>query len=151
VYPPAYGGQKLEPAFTGLLGAYYTGSASSDYFNSYPPRVQPGDTILIHAGLYKDDRYRYGAGPGKVLGGSYFLTQTGTAEKPLVMKAAGETDLAAEESRIKAAAEEDGRKIVESAEQEIAAAAKAARRDLTAYAADLAICYARPMARFFIA
>lgn len=59
------------------------------------------------------------------------------------MRAAGETVLAAEEARIKAAAEEDGRKIVESAEQEIAAAAKAARRDLTAYAADLAITLAK--------
>jgi len=59
------------------------------------------------------------------------------------MKAAGEADLATEEARIKAAAEEDGRKIVESAEQEIAAAAKTARRDLTAYAADLAITLAK--------
>lgn len=59
------------------------------------------------------------------------------------MKATGEADLAGEEARIKAAAEEDGRKIVQSAEQEIAAAAKAARRDLTAYAADLAIALAK--------
>jgi F-type H+-transporting ATPase subunit b len=59
------------------------------------------------------------------------------------MRAAGETDLAAEEARIRAAAEEDGRKIVESAEQEIAAAVKAARRDLTSYAADLAIALAK--------
>ena len=59
------------------------------------------------------------------------------------MKAAGEQDMAAEEARIKAAADEDARKIVESAEQEIAAAAKAARRDLTAYAADLAIGLAK--------
>ena len=59
------------------------------------------------------------------------------------MKAAGERDMAAEEARIKAAADEDARKIVESAEQEIAAAAKAARRDLTAYAADLAIGLAK--------
>jgi F-type H+-transporting ATPase subunit b len=59
------------------------------------------------------------------------------------MKAAGDADLAAEEARIKAAAEEDARKIVESAEQEIAAASKAARRDLTAYAADLAIALAK--------
>jgi F-type H+-transporting ATPase subunit b len=59
------------------------------------------------------------------------------------MKAAGEVDLAAEEARIKAAAEEDARKIVASAEQEIAAAGKAARRDLTAYAADLAIGLAK--------
>lgn len=59
------------------------------------------------------------------------------------MKVAGEADLAAEEARIKAAAEEDARKIVESAEQEISAAAKAARRDLTGYAADLAIALAK--------
>ena len=59
------------------------------------------------------------------------------------MKAAGEADLAAEEARIKAAAEEDARKIVASAEQEIVAAAKAARRDLTTYAADLAVSLAK--------
>jgi F-type H+-transporting ATPase subunit b len=59
------------------------------------------------------------------------------------MKAVAETDLVAEESRIKAAAEADARKIVESAEQEIAAAGKAARRDLTAYAADLAVAFAK--------
>jgi F-type H+-transporting ATPase subunit b len=59
------------------------------------------------------------------------------------MKATAEKDIAEEEVRIKAAAEEDGRKIVESAEQEIAAAAKSARRDLTAYAADLAVALAK--------
>ncbi len=59
------------------------------------------------------------------------------------MKAAGEKNMAAEEARIRAAAEEDARKIVESAEQEIAAAAKAARRDLTTYAGDLAIGLAK--------
>ncbi|MGH9494175.1 MAG: ATPase [Candidatus Sulfotelmatobacter sp.] len=50
-----------------------------------------------------------------------------------------EKDGAAEEVRIQAAAEEDARKIVASAEQEIAAAAKAARRQLTSHAADLAV------------
>jgi len=58
------------------------------------------------------------------------------------MRTTAETDAAAEEVRIKAAAEEDARRIVESAEQEIAAAAKAARRELTAYAADLAVTLA---------
>jgi F-type H+-transporting ATPase subunit b len=59
------------------------------------------------------------------------------------MRAAAEKEAAAEEQRIKAAAEEDARKIVQSAEQEIAAAAKAARRELTAYAADLAVSLAK--------
>ena len=90
VYPPGYKGERQEPAFTGLLAAYYTGSSHSDNFNTYPPRVQPGDTILVHAGVYKDDRYRYGGGLGTVSSGTYFLTQSGTAEKPIVIKAAGD-------------------------------------------------------------
>jgi F-type H+-transporting ATPase subunit b len=59
------------------------------------------------------------------------------------MRNAAEKEGAAEEARIRAAAEEDARKIVASAEQEIAAASKAARRQLTAYAADLAVGLAR--------
>ena len=87
---PATRASRQEPAFTGLLAAYYTGSSHSDNFNTYPPRVQPGDTILVHAGVYKDDRYRYGGGLGTVSSGTYFLTQSGTAEKPIVIKAAGD-------------------------------------------------------------
>jgi F-type H+-transporting ATPase subunit b len=58
------------------------------------------------------------------------------------MRASAGRDAAAEEERIKAAAEEDARRIAESAGQEIAAAAKAARRELTKYAADLAVSLA---------
>jgi len=90
VYPPGYQGQRQEPAFTGLLSAYFMGAGGSDYFNSWPARVQPGDTILVHAGVYKDDRYRYGGGLGTVSSGSYFLTQSGTPDKPIVIKAAGD-------------------------------------------------------------
>jgi len=64
-----------------------------------------------------------------------------------MMRDAAEKEGAAEEARIQAAAEEDARKIVASAEQEIAAAAKAARRQLTAYAADLAVGLARKQIR----
>jgi F-type H+-transporting ATPase subunit b len=56
-----------------------------------------------------------------------------------MMRNAAEKEGAAEEARIQAAAEEDAKKIVASAEQEIAAAGKAARRLLTAHAADLAV------------
>jgi F-type H+-transporting ATPase subunit b len=58
------------------------------------------------------------------------------------MRAAAEKEAAAEEARIKAAAEEDARKIVVSAEQEIAAAVKLARRELTVYAANLSVSLA---------
>ncbi|MFZ0771160.1 MAG: ATP synthase F0 subunit B [Candidatus Sulfotelmatobacter sp.] len=60
-----------------------------------------------------------------------------------MMRDAAEREAAAEEARIQAAAQEDARKLVESAQQEIAAAAKAARRELTAYAADLAVGLAK--------
>lgn len=63
------------------------------------------------------------------------------------MRATSEKEAAAEEARIKAASEQDAKRIVESAEQEIAAAAKAARRELTAYAADLAVTLAAKQIR----
>src|SRR5204863_4337301 len=90
VYPPGFAGQKQEPAFTGLQAAYYTGGNGADYFNSFPARVQPGDTILVHAGLYKDDRYKYGGQLGTLSSGTYFLTQSGTADQPIVIKGAGD-------------------------------------------------------------
>jgi hypothetical protein len=93
VYPPGYSGERVQPAFNGLLAAYYTGSSHSDNFNTFPPRVQPGDTILVHAGVYKDDRYRYGGGQGTVSSGTYFLTQSGTAERPIVIRAAGDGEV----------------------------------------------------------
>jgi F-type H+-transporting ATPase subunit b len=63
------------------------------------------------------------------------------------MRDAAEKEGAAEEARIKAAAEEDARKIVAAAEQEISAAAKNARRLLTAHAADLAVGLAQKQIR----
>jgi F-type H+-transporting ATPase subunit b len=59
------------------------------------------------------------------------------------MTAQAEQDGAAEADRIRAAAEVDKQKIVEAAAQEIEVAAKSARRELAAYAADLAVNMAR--------
>ena len=63
------------------------------------------------------------------------------------MRAQAEEDAVAEEQRIKAAADEDARKIVESAQHEIAAAAKSARRELKEYAATLAVSLAKKQIR----
>lgn len=90
VYPPGYEGERQQPAFTGLLAAYYERSNGADWFNAYPPRVQPGDVILVHAGLYKDDRYRYAGQLGLLFDGTYHFRQSGTAEKPIVIKGAGD-------------------------------------------------------------
>jgi hypothetical protein len=99
VYPYGYKGQRIEPAFTGLMAAYFRGSDQSDHSMTMPPRVQPGDTIMVHAGVYKDRRLSYGGfdpefgGYGTPFDGTYFLTQSGTADKPIVIKAAGDGEV----------------------------------------------------------
>ncbi len=50
VYPVDWKGEKQEPAFTGLMSAYYMGTSHYDYQNAWPARVKPGDVILVHAG-----------------------------------------------------------------------------------------------------
>ncbi len=59
VYPAGYQGPKQEPSFLGLLAAYYTAGLGGDWSKASPPRVRPGDMILMHAGVYKDDRTNY--------------------------------------------------------------------------------------------
>jgi hypothetical protein len=99
VYPFGYTGAKIEPAFTGIMAAYYLGSDQSDHSNAFPPRVQPGDTILVHAGLYKDNRFVYSgfdrtiAAYGTPFDGTYYLTASGTPEKPIVIKSAGDGEV----------------------------------------------------------
>jgi hypothetical protein len=101
VYPFGFKGPKQTPAFTGLLGAYYEGATGGDWYNAFNPRVRPGDVILVHAGLYKDDRFRYGhelasnyAECCTTTGdGTYYLTAKGTAAKPIVIKAAGDGEV----------------------------------------------------------
>ena len=99
VYPFGYKGTKQEPAFTGLLAAYYMGSDQSDHSNAEPARVRPGDIILVHAGLYKDNRFVYGgfdpATPayGTPFDGTYYLTQSGTADRPIVIQGAGDGEV----------------------------------------------------------
>jgi len=58
------------------------------------------------------------------------------------MSASAEAEAQKEEARIMAAAEEDKRKIVEAAEQEIVAAARLARSELRAYVSELAVAVA---------
>lgn len=58
------------------------------------------------------------------------------------LRSTADREAAAEEERIRAAAEEDKQKVIRTAEQEIAAAARAARGELKAYAAELAVTLA---------
>jgi hypothetical protein len=72
------------------------GSSHTDNHNAFPPRVKPGDTILVHAGLNKDNRFYYAQGGDAGTSpsdGTLILTQSGTLDKPIVIKAAGDGEV----------------------------------------------------------
>ena len=56
-------------------------------------RVQPGDTILMHAGLYRNERLNYVDPMATPFDGTMWLTAKGTAERPITIKAAGDGDV----------------------------------------------------------
>src|SRR5579872_4730002 len=71
---------------------YYCGGG--DTVTAGRPRVKPGDIILVHAGLYKyhpeyytGDRTINATTPFE---GTYYLTASGTPDKPIAIKGAGD-------------------------------------------------------------
>jgi hypothetical protein len=80
VYTADYKGSKEKQTFTGLRAAY--------------EEAKPGDIILVHAGLYQSDRTMYldylRKGVGSDVFGTTRLTKSGSPEKPIVIKGAGD-------------------------------------------------------------
>jgi hypothetical protein len=103
VYPIGYTGPRQEPSFTGIFAAYYLSCHTSDFEDAFPTRVKPGDTILVHAGVYMSDRVPYtsSAVPPSptnlalctLFDGTYYFSANGTADKPIVIKGAGDGDV----------------------------------------------------------
>ena len=77
--------------------AYNEWCAGTDWATSGRPRVRPGDTILVHAGIYKYNRYEYTNDPTvnrtTPLDGTYYLTADGTPEMPIAIVAAGDGEV----------------------------------------------------------
>jgi hypothetical protein len=92
VYPPDWKGPKQEPAFTGLMKAYY-GAGSGDWAVVSERMVGPGDVILVHAGRYKSDRLSYSDPLSLPFHGAYVLTAKGTPDRPIVIRAAGDGEV----------------------------------------------------------
>jgi hypothetical protein len=92
VYPADYSGPRQEPSFTSLLQAYY-GAGLGDWNVVWERRAKPGDTILMHAGLYKSDRLNYVDPQMTPFDGTMSLTLKGTPEKPITVKAAGDGEV----------------------------------------------------------
>jgi hypothetical protein len=92
VYPPDHDGVRLEPSFTSLMHAYY-GAGLGDWNVVWERRAQPGDTILMHAGLYKSERLNYVDQQMTPFDGSMSLTSKGTADKPITIRSAGDGEV----------------------------------------------------------
>lgn len=92
VYPPDHQGKREEPSFTSLLEAYY-GAGLGDWSVVWERRAQPGDTILMHAGLYKSDRLNYVDPQMTPFDGTMSLTSKATPEKPITIKSAGDGEV----------------------------------------------------------
>ncbi len=86
VYPPDYKGTKEEPSFVSIAEAYY-GPGKGLWHSA---SIQPGDIILVHAGTYKSDRLRYYEPLGLHFHGQYQITKSGTPDKPIVIRGAGD-------------------------------------------------------------
>jgi len=92
VYPQDWEGEKQEPAYKGLLHAYYGYPRYADWILTTDP-VEPGDKIVVHAGEYKADFTDYRDYHGLTFDGTYFFTEDGTPEKPIQMVAAGDGEV----------------------------------------------------------
>jgi len=94
VYPPTWKGPKEPNSFVGLNCAYNYHCGGGDESMADRPRVQAGDTILVHAGVYESlyDWYARNSSTRPVEG-TYYLFGNGTPDKPIVIKAAGDGDV----------------------------------------------------------
>jgi hypothetical protein len=97
VYPRDWKGPKEAGSFNDLMCAYdyYCGGGDTD--TAGRPRVRRGDIILIHAGTYRyhpefytGDRSINATTPVE---GTFYLYASGTPDKPIVIKAAGDGEV----------------------------------------------------------
>jgi hypothetical protein len=97
VYPASFRGERQQPAFEGIMCAYYYTCGGGDTTTTARPRVKAGDVILVHAGRYAYHPEFYG--PDRSINvtspfeGTYYLSASGTADRPIAIKAAGDGDV----------------------------------------------------------
>jgi hypothetical protein len=97
VYPRDWKGAKEPGSFNDLMCAYNWYCGGGDTVTGGRPRVRPGDIILVHAGTYRyhpefytGDRSINSTTPVE---GTYYLFASGTPDKPIVIKAAGDGEV----------------------------------------------------------
>ncbi|RAJ91010.1 hypothetical protein LX87_05351 [Larkinella arboricola] len=94
VYSQYYTGEKEKPNYPGLVAAYGGSENTKGDWNVVAEDVvQPGDIIKIHGGLYQGVLLNYPDWHNIPFDGTYFFTAKGTAERPIVIEAAGDGEV----------------------------------------------------------
>tara|TARA_B100001123_G_scaffold444900_2_gene594972 strand:+ start:440 stop:2446 length:2007 start_codon:yes stop_codon:yes gene_type:complete len=94
VYSQYYTGEKEEPNYPGLVSAYYgSENTKGDWYVVGEDPVQPGDIIKIHGGLYEGVLRNYPDWHNIPFDGTYWFTQKGTVDRPIVIEAAGDGEV----------------------------------------------------------
>ncbi len=94
LYPVDHKGEMEEPGYKNLLGAARGLKRGSFGLNNSPTTLKPGDTIVVHGGVYQADRYAYRDSHFLIGFGTYFLHDfQGTPERPITIKAAGDGEV----------------------------------------------------------
>lgn len=94
VYSQYYKGEKEVPNYPGLVSAYGgSENTKGDWYVVAEDPVQPGDIIKIHGGLYQAPLLNYPDWNNIPFDGTYWFTQKGTAERPIVIEAAGDGEV----------------------------------------------------------
>ena len=83
------------------MAAYFREARHADWSTVGPIRVKPGDAILVHEGVYRDNWHHYGSGTegrtearlGTPFDGTYYFIGDGTPEAPITIKAAGDGEV----------------------------------------------------------
>ncbi len=94
VYSQYHTGEKEEPNYPGLVSAYHgSENTKGDWYVVGEDKVQPGDIIKIHGGLYQGVLLNYPDWHNIPFDGTYWFTAKGTAERPIVIEAAGDGEV----------------------------------------------------------
>jgi hypothetical protein len=94
VYPDDWKGPKEPNSYVGLNCGYNYHCQGGDESLADRPRVQAGDTVLVHTGVYASHQDMYSRiSSTRPVEGTYYLFGQGTAEKPIVIKAAGDGEV----------------------------------------------------------
>jgi hypothetical protein len=93
VYPETHKGKRATPAYRSIVHAINGFHPWCDDYDPSGNHAQPGDTILVHGGVYGGDRFNYRDYNVVWLHGTQILVHGGEEGRPIAIVAAGDGEV----------------------------------------------------------